>query len=71
MYLSIMIPLSGHKKCVLTVLKYASPVWSGIPKYLAADMQRVQISIIGILKARLPNLKELRDAAFRCKLEGM
>ena len=57
MNLSIMLPLASHNlKCVLTVLKYASPVMGVIPKYLVQDMQRVQnlsLSLIGIMKAGL------------------
>ena len=75
MHLFIMLPLSSHNlECVLTLLKYASSVWGGIPKYLVEYLQCVKnrsLSPIGIMKASLPNLKEHSDAASRCELERL
>ena len=54
--------------CYLTkirpLLEYASPVWGGIPQYLADELENIQatsLKIIGFLKDSLPTLHERRD----------
>ena len=54
------------------LLEYASPVWGGLPKYLADDLQRVQdrsLGIIGLPKSSLPPLEDRRDVAAKRELE--
>ena len=49
---------------IRTLLEYASPVWGGIPQYLADELENVQarsLKIIGIPKNSLPTLNERRD----------
>ena len=74
-HLFIMLPLPSHNlEYVLTLLKYASSVWGGIPKYLVEYLQRVKnrsLSPISIMKASLRKLKEHSDAASRCELERL
>ena len=56
------------------LLEYASPVWGGLPKYLADDLQRVQdrsLGIIGLPKSSLPPLEDRRDVAAKRELEKM
>ena len=46
------------------LLEYASPVWGGIPQYLAGELESIQarsLKIIGISKDSLPTLYERRD----------
>ena len=54
--------------CYLTkirpLLEYASPVWGGIPQYLADELENIQarsLKIIGISKDSLPTLYERGD----------
>ncbi|KAI8513296.1 hypothetical protein Bbelb_099350 [Branchiostoma belcheri] len=48
------------------LLEYASPVWGGLPKYLANMLESVQkrcLRIIGVPTDSLPSLSSRRDAA--------
>ena len=54
--------------CYLTkirpLLEYASPVWGGIPQYLADELENIQarsLKIIDISKDSLPTLYQRRD----------
>lgn len=48
------------------VLEYASPIWSGLPKCLSEELERIQkrcCRIIGIPTSTFPTLSERRDEA--------
>ena len=54
------------------LLKYASPVWGALPKYLADELESTQsrcLDIIGILRKSLPTLEERRKVATKRELE--
>ena len=60
--------LTIFKSIIRPTLKYASPVWGGIPKYLQDEVERVQTKcqkIIGLEKNHLQSLKERRGTATR------
>ncbi|CAB4016202.1 Hypothetical predicted protein, partial [Paramuricea clavata] len=60
------IGLLTYTSKIRPILEYASPVWGGIPKYLEAEIERVQqrsLRILGLEKDTLPTLKERRDKA--------
>ncbi|CAB4021160.1 Hypothetical predicted protein [Paramuricea clavata] len=60
------IGLLTYTSKIRPILEYASPVWGGIPKYLEAEIERVQqrsLRILGFEKDTLPTLKERRDKA--------
>ena len=60
------IGLLTYTSKIRPILEYASPVWSGIPKYLEVEIERVQqrsLRILGLEKDTLPTLKERRDKA--------
>ena len=49
---------------IRALLEYASPVWGGLPEYLANEIQRVQnrsLDIIGVPRDTLPALEKRRD----------
>ena len=46
------------------LLEYSSPIWGGIPQYLAEEIKNIQsrcLRILGIPKDSLPPLHERRD----------
>ena len=54
------------------MLEYTSPVWGGLPEYLANEIQRVQnrsLDIIGVPRDMLPALEERRDEAAKAELQ--
>ena len=54
------------------LLEYASPVWGGLPEYLANEIQRVQnrsLNIIGVPRDTLPALEQRRDEAAKAELQ--
>ena len=54
------------------LLKYASPVWAALPKYLADELESTQnrcLDIIGIPRTSLPTLEERRKVATNRELE--
>ena len=55
-----------------SLLEYASPVWVGLPEYLANEIQRVQnrsLDIIGVPRDTLPALEQRRDEAAKAELQ--
>ncbi|KAI8488228.1 hypothetical protein Bbelb_340770 [Branchiostoma belcheri] len=58
--------LQIYKTFVRPVLEYASPVWGGLPRGLADELEKVQkicCRIIGIPSGQLPTLEERRREA--------
>ena len=54
------------------LLEYASPVWGGMPKYLAYESESTQnrcLDIIGIPRTSLPTLEERRKVTTKRELE--
>ena len=54
------------------LLEYASPVWGGLPKDLADELQSLQnrrLEFIGIPRTLLPMLEERRKVATKLELE--
>ena len=54
------------------LLEYASPVWCGLPDYLANEIQRVQnrsLDIIDVPRDTLPALEQRRDEAAKAELQ--
>ena len=54
------------------LLECASPVWGGLPEYLANEIQRVQnrsLDIIGVPRDTLPALEQRRDEAAKAELQ--
>ena len=57
----------GLTTCITKIrplLEYASPIWDGIPNYLAKDIQRIQdhsIDILGLARETLESLSVRRD----------
>ena len=48
------------------LLEYASPVWGGLPKYMAVDLQHMRnrsLDISGIPRDTLPTLEKRREDA--------
>ena len=57
---------------IRALLEYASPVWGGLPKYLADELKSTQnrcLDIIGIPRTSLPTLEERRKVATKRELE--
>ena len=54
------------------LLEYASPLWGGLPKYLAEELQCIQnrfVDIIGIPRTFLPTLEDRGNVATKRELE--
>ena len=54
------------------LLDYASPLWGGLPKYLAEELQSLQnrcVNIIGIPRTFLPTLEDRCNVATKSELE--
>ena len=54
------------------LLGYASPVWGGLPKHLAEELQSIQnrcLDIIGIPRTSLPTLEDRCNVAIKRELE--
>ena len=54
------------------LLKYASPVWGGLPKYLAEELQSIQnrcLGIIGIPRTPHPTLEDRYKVVTKRELE--
>ena len=52
-----------YRTKIRPLLEYASPVWGGLPDYLANEFQRVQnrsLGIIDVLMDTLPALEQRR-----------
>ena len=54
------------------LLEYASPVWGGLPKYLADELESTRnrcLDIVGIQRTSFPTLEERRKVVTKRELE--
>ena len=59
-----------YRTKIRPLLEYASPVWGGLPVYLANEFQRVQnrnLDIIGVPMDTLPALEQRRREAAKAE----
>ena len=56
------------------LLEYASPVWGGLPQYLAEELESLQkrsLRILGLPKDHLPALADRQDLAAARELDAI
>ena len=58
------LPQEFYQTKIKPVLEYAAPIWSGLPQYLADEIENIQnrsINILGIPRDNLQTLQERRE----------